>query len=171
MIAVMLTVHQPTDLLLRCMAAHCSPLFNSILPVLYLLITYTSIFLPIICPIAGVQPLIFSPNTTYYSSHFALKATITLDGKLHEPSNGSIIPDFGPVWSDICHMLQWYGAHQVGNLRAVPEILMEVEFTSDKALREFLLFKQKVETAMTEIMTKRFLSINPQASETIIGSQ
>ena len=107
----------------------------------------------------------FYPNTTYYKSHFALKTIIQLVSEQDEPPRHSFRLDFGPVWSDICEMLRWYGANQVGGLRAAPDTLIEVRFASDKALKKFLQSKRKVETAMAEIMTERFRATKPQASK------
>ena len=103
---------------------------------------------------AGAKsPVIFHPNTTYYRSHFALKTIIQVASEEDGPPSCSFQLDFGPVWSDICQMLRWYGANQVGMLRAAPDTLVEVQFASDKALKKFLQSKRKVETAMAEIMT------------------
>ena len=116
----------------------------------------------------GKNPVIFYPNTTYYRSHFALKTIIQLLSEQDEPSSHNFQLDFGSVWSDICQMLRWYGAHQVGRLWAAPDTLIEVRFASDKALKKFLQSKQKVETAMAEIMTERFQATKPQASKTTL---
>jgi hypothetical protein len=109
------------------------------------------------------SPVFFNPNTTYYRSHFALKTIIQLVSEEEEPPGRSFQLDFNPVWSDICQMLRWYGANQVGKLRTAPDTLMEVQFTSDKALKKFLQSKRKVETAMAEIMTERLRATKPQA--------
>ena len=108
--------------------------------------------------------VLFHPNTTHYRSHFALKTIIQLVSEQEAPSSRNFQLDFGPVWSDICQMLRWYGANQVGKLWAAPDTLMEVQFTSDKALKKFLQSKRKVETAMAEIMTERLRATKPQAS-------
>ena len=107
--------------------------------------------------------VLFHPNTTYYRSHFALKTIIQLVSEQDEPPSRNFQLDFGLVWSDICQMLRWYGANQVGKLWAAPDTLMEVQFTSDKALKKFLQSKQKVETAMAEMMTERLRATKPQA--------
>ena len=113
-------------------------------------------------------PVNFNPNATYYGSHFAFKATIKLMGAMNEPSNGNPLDfqlDFNPVRSDICQMLEWYGVVHVGKFLASPEVFMEVHFASDTALRMFLHSKEKVETALKEIMMARFRPINLQASD------
>ena len=109
--------------------------------------------------------VIFCPNTTYYRSHFALKTIIQLVSERDEPSSRNFQLNFAPVWSDICQMLRWYGAQQVGRLWSAPDTLMEVQFASDKTLKKFLQSKRKVETAMVEIITKRFFATKPQASK------
>ena len=80
-----------------------------------------------------------------------------LDDKQDKTFNYDSV-DF-PVWFDICEMLRWYGAHQVGKRWAIPEILMELQFDSDKAMKKFLQGKRKIETAMKEIMMKRLHTI------------
>ena len=102
--------------------------------------------------------VVFNPNTTHYSSYFALKAAIWLEDKQDKTFDYSSF-DF-PIWFEICQMLRWYGVHQVGKRWAIPEILMELQFDSDKALKKFLQSKRKVETAMKEIMMKRLQALN-----------
>ena len=116
---------------------------------------------------AGAKtPVFFYPNTTYYRSHFALKTIIQLLSEQDAPSSHNFQLDSGPVWFDICQKLRSYGAHHVDRLWAAPDPLIEVRFASDKALKEFLQSKQKVETAMAEIITNRFRATGPQASKT-----
>ncbi len=115
------------------------------------------------------SPVFFNPNTTYYRSHFALKTIIQLVSEQDEPPSRSFQLDFAPVWSDICQMLRWYGANQVGKLRTAPDTLMEVQFASDKALKKFLQSQQKIETAMAEVMTARLRTNKLQASRMYIA--
>ena len=112
--------------------------------------------------------MIFNPNATHYSSYFAVKAKIELDNKLGKPVNFQ--PDLDPVRSDFCQMLRWYGVLEVGKFLTAPEILMEVQFASDKSLQKFLQSKRKVETAIKEIMTVRFRAANPQASKNTLNA-
>ena len=114
--------------------------------------------------------MIFNPNATHYSSYFAVKAKIELDNKLDKRVNFQ--PDLDSVRSDFCQMLRWYGVLEVGKFltACAPEILMEVQFASDKALRKFLQSKQKVETVIKEIMNVRFRAVNPQASENTLNA-